>query len=78
MPTRLVCRGESEQVVTREQWLQDHVVERERERRAENDERALRALERQLAPRSERDHDRHAAECDCKPDDARDSEAVEP
>ena len=43
--------GQREQVVPPEQRLQDDVVERERERRAEHDERALGALERQVVAR---------------------------
>ena len=42
----------------REERLQDHVVEREGERRADDDERALGALEREIVSGAERDDDR--------------------
>jgi len=41
-------RGQCEQVVATQEPLADDVVERERERCPEDDERALRALERQV------------------------------
>jgi hypothetical protein len=77
MPTRLVVAGQCEQVVSPEKWLEDDVVERERQRRPEDDERALRALEGQFGARAERDDDRDAGERDGETDDAPHADAVE-
>ena len=60
-----------------EKRLQDDVVEGERERRAEHDERALGALERELVARAERHHDRDARERDRETDDASRTDPVE-
>ena len=46
MPTRRACQ--SQKVVVAEERLQDHVVESEGERRADDDETFLRALEREV------------------------------
>ena len=69
MPTRLGRRRQSEKVVAAEERLQDHVVESEGERRADDDERAFGALEREIVPGAERDDDRDADERDREPDD---------
>jgi hypothetical protein len=57
-------RRQREQVVAAEQRLQDDVVERERQRSAEHDERALGALQRDALASSRNDDDRDACEGD--------------
>ena len=70
--------GQREQVVAAEQRLQDDVVERERERRAENEERALCAPERQALPAPERDDHDDAGEREREADDVPEPDAFEP
>ena len=76
-PDQARRRGQREQVVPSEKRLQDHVVERERERRPEDDQRALRSVERQRLARPERNHDRHAGERDGEPEHVSCPNAVE-
>ena len=60
-----------------EERLQDDVVERERERRAEDDQRALRALERELLPGPERNDDGHPEQRDHEAQNAPREQALE-
>ena len=71
-------RCQSQEIVASEERLQDDVVEREGQRRSDHDQRPLRALERQLLSRPERDDDRDTAERDREPEQAPRGEALEP
>ncbi len=68
-------RRQREEVVAPEERLQHDVVERERERGAEHEQRSLRALERELFPGSERDDDGDAEQRDPETRDRRRAES---
>src|SRR3954471_4238804 len=57
-------RGQREQVVSREERLQEHVVEREGKRRADDDQGPLEPVERELLARTEADDNDDSRECD--------------